>query len=391
MNPLRPKQDQRPVEDSGNVSSHPDVREKANTVIFQSSTNHYATPPRPAPQVDHVYRSSPPSTPNGTLTKTRTVRYLSYSIFMRIPGLKSGNSDFKNARLNYFIDHVLPNYDVICLQEMYSYGSSRVSRLVQLAKNAGFAYSLTSPSKGLLNGCADGGLVILSRFELVKTGRLSFKRAVYNCRFVAKGALYAKVKLSRDACMHVFTTNLQRSAGQDVSMHSPEALVRQTQIAQLRTFIKSQTLDRRPTEPILVVGDFNLNALPASGVGSTEEYKQMLKLLRGEFTGLLNTKGLEDFLVSPKDCEPLPLVDLLVDRYGSHPITYGDVGEDGLPVETKLTDRNDLGARHSVDYAFWSPPLVKGGIDLDLSNRINLNPMQVRRNMEEFSHLSGTL
>ncbi|KAI8846104.1 hypothetical protein BC829DRAFT_399246 [Chytridium lagenaria] len=72
----------------------------------------------------------------------------------------------------------LERFDVVCLQEMFSSGSSRMSKLLVQAKKAGFDFYCCSPTKSMLNSAVDGGLVILSRFPIVKTEKTTFKKGV---------------------------------------------------------------------------------------------------------------------------------------------------------------------------------------------------------------------
>ncbi|KNE67098.1 CAMK/CAMK1 protein kinase [Allomyces macrogynus ATCC 38327] len=442
MNPLRPKGEANDVMDSGLVASIPDVRKPQVAEIVQNAAAPFMfTMPLPAtavtvapvvvaptptyapphatgyaaikagsgtaatriPSPTEVKLSSPAPTaasapmrpgytptPSPAPTQTRTVRALSYSMFMRVPGLRNNLSDHKNARLHHFIEYVLPQYDIVCLQEMYSYGSGRVQRLLQLAKTKGFSDSLVSPSKGLLNGCTDGGLVILSRFPITRQGRLTFRRAVYNCRFAAKGALYARIAVTDQCHLHVVTTNLQKSGSPDFTLASPEAVVRQTQLAQLRAFVKQQTADKRATEPILMFGDLNLNAIPSArdqrrGLAVTDEYTQMMRILRGEWSRPIdNMHACDEFLsTDARDKDPMPLRDLLLDQYGRHPVTYSG---HGIDVHAVSTNNPDVGINHAVDYALWCPPAVRGGIDLEYPVKAKVNPFEVQE--DGFTHLS---
>lgn len=72
---------------------------------------------------------------------------LSYNFFLRPPLIKNNTSDYKDARLNLFLQEQLRNYDIIAFQEVFEYGSSRQDRLVEAAQRDGFAYSAKSPKK----------------------------------------------------------------------------------------------------------------------------------------------------------------------------------------------------------------------------------------------------
>ncbi|KAJ2316234.1 hypothetical protein GGI00_007048, partial [Coemansia sp. RSA 2681] len=68
------------------------------------------------------------------------LRILTQNMFMRPPLIKNNKSDWKDERLDYFIEHILDNYDVICLQEMFEFASSRRSRLFAAAEKLGFKF-----------------------------------------------------------------------------------------------------------------------------------------------------------------------------------------------------------------------------------------------------------
>ena len=111
------------------------------------------------------------------------VRLLTFNFFMRPPLVKNNASDHKEARLAYFIKHCLHKYDIICLQEMFAFGSSRRARLLEAAFKAGFNYSWASPAKRLLSGSIDGGLIILSRFPIRNRDFIVYPVGVYSDRY----------------------------------------------------------------------------------------------------------------------------------------------------------------------------------------------------------------
>lgn len=108
----------------------------------------------------------------------QSIKVLSLNIFMRPPLIKSGHSDFKDFRLGYFCDNFMSNFDIIALQEMFSYGSSRQKRIIASAEKAGFNYQVCSPSGGLFHGNIDGGLVILSKFPIISEAKMQYERGI---------------------------------------------------------------------------------------------------------------------------------------------------------------------------------------------------------------------
>ncbi|KAL7748795.1 hypothetical protein RI367_005708 [Sorochytrium milnesiophthora] len=413
LHPLRPKSAHTEVEDSGIVASTQDVKatvtaseslapaEHAHQQQRQHRSPHAATGGKPG---HGKYSITPPQAPLPmpiVRTETDTVRVLSYNIFMRPPGVKNNTSDYKNDRLSHFCDHHMSRYDLLCLQEMFAYGSGRLQKLISQGQEHGLTYCVSCPSKGLLNGTVDGGLVILSRFPIIKQAKMTFKKWAYNDRFIAKGALYARVMITghtTNQIVHVFTTNLQSTYTPGLQLTDPEVLVRLNQVAQLRQFILQQTHDKKPYEPILIMGDLNINARPdvPAAHADSEEYQLMLRILRGESVVPpgADPQCLESYppvTLSRKGVAPR---DLLKERYrGQHPVTYADVdAETGAPVETALTRKDDQGQCHSTDYILWcdaEQPRADGRtVKVDLS-QVKVEPMRAQQGQHaEFTHLS---
>eukprot|EP00003_Mantamonas_plastica_P009730 TRINITY_DN19098_c0_g1_i1.p1 TRINITY_DN19098_c0_g1~~TRINITY_DN19098_c0_g1_i1.p1 ORF type:complete len:136 (-),score=44.88 TRINITY_DN19098_c0_g1_i1:3-410(-) len=49
---------------------------------------------------------------------------------------------------------------------------------------------------------------------------------------------------------------------------------------------------------------------------------------------------------------PYKVVDLAYQKFGAHPVTFGDKDKDGNDVESVLTNPSELGIQHSLDYIF---------------------------------------
>ncbi|KAG9291163.1 hypothetical protein G9A89_013035 [Geosiphon pyriformis] len=293
------------------------------------------------------------------------VRILTVNFFMRPPLIRNNASDHKEARLAYFIEHVLPKFDIICLQEMFQFGSSRRHRLLEAAYKAGFKFSWSSPAKSLFSGSIDGGLVLLSKFPLRECDYMVYPVGCYSDRFSDKGALYAKVGITQTNFIHIFVTHTQASYTSAPAPNDQSVIIRHRQFAMLREFIDKCTIHsgRKPEELIILMGDLNVNGRPQFDPsnpevvkGDSTEYKCMIKILCGE--------GIEAPLANPKlnasdDMRyTAPTIinvhDLLWQRYNFHPVTFGDVFTDEKghvqPRETVLTSKSDWKTTASLDY-----------------------------------------
>lgn len=311
------------------------------------------------------------------------LRLLSYNIFIRPPAPKFTHNvedDFKDQRLNSFIESYLNNYDIVCLQEMFGSFSRRRRRLVRAAKKRGFAWKVSSPQSRSKMFLVDGGCLILSRVKIVAHASTIFKPGVMSDRLAAKGVLYAKLEPHPEVFIHLFVTHLQAVYSDPASME--ECLtVQKTQYDQLVDFVANTVAENESPEdmlvarrlldkkrknsggaetppncsplsqvtrrwPIVISGDFNCNSRPSYGLPKdsvAEQYTDLTESLSklGKFS------------------------DVLLNQFGEHPVTYAAADFDPhgnfSPRETALTcpeDYHESGqyVNQSLDYIFLFPP-----------------------------------
>jgi endonuclease/exonuclease/phosphatase family metal-dependent hydrolase len=112
--------------------------------------------------------------------------------------------------------------------------------MLQYARKAGYEYYVASPNKGFIN-IVDGGLLILSRYPIIKTNKMVFKKPGFG-----KGVIYARIAITPSVIVHLFNCHLERG---EVS-----------HLAQLKEFMDDSVRGKPANEPIFVVGDFGMNA-----------------------------------------------------------------------------------------------------------------------------------
>ena len=211
---------------------------------------------------------------------TPTLKILTYNIFMRFAGCSAPSiGDCKNRRLDLFAKHVLPMYDVVCLQEMFGAPTfltmGRRNFLIKHAKKCGFKYILTSSYPRFWRGnFLDGGLVMLSKIPFEETNKIEYDDCMVQDALAAKGVLHALLKTSSGDLLHVFTTHLQ--AAYYFPSSNDEADVQIKQLQQFSKFIKDVVDNSsQPKAPILVLGDFNIDVFQDE---MNSLYSDMLKL-----------------------------------------------------------------------------------------------------------------
>lgn len=114
------------------------------------------------------------------LATNTTARFLTLNIFMRPPGVKNNLSDYKQDRLQYIIDYILPHYDVIAIQEAFAFLNKRIDHLITEAHKLGFNHHVASPRHSPFELAADGGLLLLSRFPVKAIDTLEYPRGVHS-------------------------------------------------------------------------------------------------------------------------------------------------------------------------------------------------------------------
>lgn len=199
-----------------------------------------------------------------------------------------GVGDYKDERLADLLP-VLQSYDLVCLQEIFWIAGPRKSAFLnKIGSEHGLLYQASAPVPGLPGllrfppKFIDAGLVIASRYPIVKTDYHTFSRAIYRSIdiIVSKGVLYARVSLFGDKperYAHVFTMHLQANNGMD---GIPFDKIRATQLAEIADFVKQMTEDDRHGVVILA-GDFNVDARAGyDDPSSSTEYKAAVATLQ---------------------------------------------------------------------------------------------------------------
>ncbi|CEG37288.1 Endonuclease/exonuclease/phosphatase [Plasmopara halstedii] len=286
---------------------------------------------------------------------------LSMNIFCRPEGIHSGQwfhtGDYKDLRIALLL-RKMAKFDVVILQEMFEAGV-RHQRFVRKAYAMGFRYHCGSVWPKLLDlRLIDGGLLILSRYPIVQRDQLAFSQGSGSDGMCAKGVLYARIQLSPHLShsLHVFTTHTQ--AGDNLKDYN----IRLAQLEEMHKFI-GQTIHENLGGPILITGDFNLDArhdlihdFKTGSVTSircreSKVYQQLIENLERVVKQARQKSAVEacsDTLVIDlmKRCDTTKLGDEL------HPITNGDGHSSLVHLSDPLSLDKD---GKCIDYMFFIP------------------------------------
>ena len=291
-----------------------------------------------------------PTTKEAAATTTKQTRpkttyhLLTYNIFIRPPGIKTNLNDYQQERLDQFIEEKLPHFDLVCLQEMFAFGSHRRQYLVKRARALGFHHHVASPRPYRGFG-VDGGLVCLSRLPIVQKETITYTQACDSDKIASKGGLYSKILVSGPSGkhLHVFSTHLQ--ASYDTRSNDTKIVakvrnsieVRKSQIIELCNFILGKTANNNSfngdTDEIVIMGDMNIDARH-----DFSEYAQLISCFKR-----------------------VPLYEFydlhLVGEYRQqlHPATVGVIemrNGVAVPMEVALTAPKENNADKCLDYIF---------------------------------------
>ncbi|KAM9958641.1 hypothetical protein ACTFIW_012230 [Dictyostelium discoideum] len=316
--------------------------------------------------------------------------------------LHNNSSDYQSIAPS---KSILAQYDIICLQELFSAFSYRQRRFIEKAEQQGFQYYATSPSPPYLRSTflVDGGLTVISKYPIVASDFFLYEQGVDSDMLSSKGVLYTKIKVvptgssnDDENFIHLFTTHMQASyapksdgsktvkasATQDQASNYKNDNIRLVQLSQLREFIFEKTFKDKSI--IILAGDLNVNGrVSKDDPKDGESYLQMLELLSNTDQRDLPT-GKKIFTIQ----------DLLRDDFnGEHPPTVGDIKflkdkKQEIPLETVLTNPNDFGCMKRLDYILLFNREFETSIDgVELNFKVP-SPTQPSKHSQQHSSIS---
>ena len=247
------------------------------------------------------------------------IKLLTYNTYIRPPGITARGNDFKRERLNELSQRI-DEFDIITFQELFG---SLSSKRKEFLKKINFAHVYIKKDCFLMNGhLIDGGLCILSKHPIIKTGQWLYHSSTSYDSLSAKGVLFARIQIDNpdnhndSVFINVFTTHFQADyAGNTVKT----ARVRERQIGELITFIK-QTITENPGYSLLC-GDLNIP------FHENLQYQSFIQRFQNE--GLM-----------------------LIDYDQLHLPTYGKTNEHGELLDTIITSTNPHPINECLDYIF---------------------------------------
>ncbi|NOH72555.1 sphingomyelin phosphodiesterase [Vibrio pectenicida] len=190
---------------------------------------------------DLHYTITPVKTGEVSEPDENTLKIMTYNIWA-LPVMASHIGD----RYDIIPDHVL-GYDVLALQEVFASGRNEFLR--ELAKEYPYQTEMLDKKGPNIH---DGGVIIVSRFPIVRQTQYVFPDCAGTDCFADKGVNYAEI-IKGGKAYHVFATHTASSDTDKAREY------RQRQFKQIRALAKS--LEIPSQETVVYSGDFNVNKL----------------------------------------------------------------------------------------------------------------------------------
>ena len=290
--------------------------------------------------VDEIQTFSKPLNQNSAQPKLirDAIKILTYNFFSRPPPVNTNGTDYKDERLNDFIEF-LPEFDIICFQEMFTTFNDRKHRMIREGAKAGLKYYVSAKVPSFFSKyIADSGLLILSKYEIVENDSYDYYLNISGDSVSNKGILYAKIKIN-DRYLFLFNTHLQASYF-DESQKSINCTiqVRTGQTEELVNYVYNKLLSIPQYQIkqgcVLIVGDLNIDAhdnkfakerylIPQYNIPEYELLKQKLNKLG-------------------------KAIDLMEKKYNDHLYTFGN--NDKPEYDHVLTGKAEINMKQTLDY-----------------------------------------
>ena len=267
-----------------------------------------------------------------------TIRLLTYNFFCRPPPVNSNNGDYKDARLNDFLEQ-LQNFDIICFQELFTTLNNRKHKMIREGEKVGLKYYASPRVPSFFSKyLTDSGLLILSRYKIIENEFYEYFINVSGDAPSNKGILYTKIKINNNY-LFLFNTHLQ-STYYDESQKKIDCTiqVRAAQTEELINYIYNKLLIIPRNEIkngcMIIAGDFNIDA--HDNKFAKVKYK------------MPNYNISEYNLLKLKFSKLGTVIDLMEKKYNDHIYTYGNNEKE--EYDHTLTNKVEINMKQTLDY-----------------------------------------
>ena len=274
----------------------------------------------------------------GNIPNRNSTRLLTYNFFCRPPPVHTNKSDYKDSRLKDFAKQ-LPNFDIICFQELFTTLNDRKHRMIREGAKVGLKYYLSSKVPSFFSKyLVDSGLLILSRYPIVDHDFYEYFITISGDAVGFKGVLYAKIRIN-NKYLFLFNTHLQSTYFNECQKNIDCTIqVRTAQTEEMINFVYNKIL-LTPREEIkngliLILGDFNIDANDNIFVKKRYKVPKYKNTEYNIFKQKINKLGVA--------------IDLMMKKYNKHLYTFGNNEKE--EYDHVLTSQAEFNFKQTLDY-----------------------------------------
>ncbi len=221
---------------------------------------------------------------SGIITPPNEINLLQYNIQQRpfYSTVKTGSID--SARLTQYkmpdaINTFDPNIDVVTINEAFA-KSIRPKLIENMRKNGFLYFTQVLGLKASKTFGWSGGVMIFSKYPIIKTKEYIYKNSSDDDKDAAKGVLYVQIN-KKGKKYNIFATHTNASytfTGKSrLPMNDEGRIARRKQFVELKQFINEQRIPNN--QPVIIVGDLNVDQISEQNKPNSE-YSYMLKTLQ---------------------------------------------------------------------------------------------------------------
>ena len=253
--------------------------------------------------------------------------------------------------------------------------------MIREAAKRGLKYHVSSkPPSFFSKYLTDGGLLILSRYEIIDCDYYDYYITICGDAPSNKGIIYAKIKIN-NRYLFLFNTHLQSTYFDESQSNIDSTIqVRTKQTEELINFVYNKLIsiprDQVEKGLVLIVGDFNIDA------HDNKYIKDRYKLPKYKIT--------EYDLLKKKLSKLGAVIDIMEKKYNNHLFTFGN--NDRTEYDHVLTSKADFNIKQTLDYMWEIIPDYQLNIYNKGFYRLNeISTQQKENNNEENDDKIGVL
>lgn len=244
------------------------------------------------------------------LLEREYIKFLSYKLSFESPLDSLTKTTFSDIKMKNFYKK-MSKYDIICVQSVSSTFSKRRNELIREATRQGFFFSVESQKPGTFSTFGiDSGIIIFSRFPIIKKAYVPFPNSVYSDTTIQKGFVYVKIQI-KDQFIHVLNTELQSNES-EIKQSSSDTFIncfrtRQEQLLILSKFIRQGIIYdeefHHNDDLIILCGNFNLERIG----------EKFIEEIKSKGNSMTEYEDLHYIIEGEKDSKCLDMIDLYKD------------------------------------------------------------------------------